>query len=80
MKQYPLRLRNLGKDKYLLISGGHHDFDVFMAKVSEEYKHWHMDSRWNGPEHIYCKVTPGGYWIRVSNAVRGSFPATIVWE
>lgn len=79
MKTYPLEVESVGSDTYIVMSRGHHDLELFMAKVMEEYRGWFL----GGPAHMWCKTTPvdGGWRYNfVKEGTRGAWPATYCWE
>lgn len=80
VKEYPLKVENVGGDTYIVMSRGHHDPDLFMESVRESY-----DLPLGKPEHVWIKSTPnnvdgGSYFNIVNENVRGAFPATYSWE
>lgn len=82
MTKYPLLIKNVGEDDYILMSKGHHDFNEFMAACKEAYSAWPMGR----PEHKWVKAVPTrreGYLCIYSECeprTRGSFPATYCYE
>lgn len=82
MKDYPLKIENVGEDTYCLMSRGHHPPDAFMAAVKEYRPNWSMGK----PEHVWWKFVPasGGYfnglYVEVKPGTRGAFPATVTSE
>jgi hypothetical protein len=80
-ERYPLDVRSVGEDTYIVMSKGHHDLDVFMNEVIQHRPSWNL----GGPEHVWVKTTPGkGTYDRLYNFVpkgtRGAWPATYCWE
>lgn len=81
-KDYPLDVQNVGDDTYCVMSKGHHDSDVFMAKVREDGYDWPLGN----PKHVWVKTTPcntGEYQSHyniVDEGTAGAWPATYSWE
>lgn len=81
-KEYPLKIENWGGDYYVVGSKGHHDPDLFMAKVFAEGYDWPLGK----PVHKYFKVVPdstgefGHIFADVEEGTRGSFPVTVSYE
>jgi hypothetical protein len=80
-KQYPLVIENVGSDVYAVMSKGHHDPDLFMTAVRQEYN-WPLGN----PEHVWIKSTPcntgeySAHYNIVEKGTRGAWPATYSWE
>ena len=75
----PLEVESVGSDTYIVMSRGHHDLDLFMAKAVEQYEGWFL----GGPKHVWIKTTPikGGVAYNIVNeGTRGAWPATYCWE
>lgn len=79
---YPLEIVNAGEDTYIVMSKGHHDPHIFMAKVREEGYDWPLGF----PEHRWIRAIPTrdpyrscAYTFAEPHS-RGSFPATYAWE
>lgn len=84
-REYPLDVRNVGDDTYIVMSKGHHDPDAFMAAVREAgYGDWPLGV----PKHKWVKATPcprscGEHSCHYSiedEKLPGWFPATYAWE
>ncbi|EGQ9239982.1 hypothetical protein M2G93_19165 [Vibrio vulnificus] len=77
-KQYPLVVKNVGGDTYIVMSKGHHNFHTFMSAVREAGYDWPLGN----PEHVWIKATPDqtGESTCIYNVVKegtlGAFPAT----
>lgn len=82
MRTYPLEIENAGSDTYIVMSRGHHDPHVFMAKVREDGYPWPLGM----PTHHWVKKVPcntGEYdflYVFVQKGTRGAFPATYSHE
>lgn len=84
-KVYPLDIRNVGGDEYIVMSRGHHDIHDFMKAVRSDGYEWPLGV----PEHRWAKVTPdstGEFACRyhfVKEGTRGGIPSDlrmgIVW-
>lgn len=82
-KQYPLDVRNVGDDTYVVMSKGHHDPAAFKQAVQEAgYGDWPLGK----PEQKWVKAVPcrcGEHTCHyeLSDQQRpGWFPATYAWE
>lgn len=81
MKNYPLDLRSVGEDTYIVMSKGHHDIQEFMRQAVTEYPSYAL----GGPEHVWVKTVPGRgtydcFYHIVPQGTRGAWPATYCWE
>ena len=83
-RQYPLDIRNVGDDTYVVMSKGHHDPHDFMRAVRAEGYDWPLGV----PQHKWVKTVPcapscGGHscHYELSDQQRpGWWPATYAWE
>jgi hypothetical protein len=81
-RDYPLHIQNIGEDVYTLISKGHHDPHVFMAKVREEGWSWPLGM----PQHIWFRAIPTRkpyyicLYVEAVAGSRGAWPATLTTE
>lgn len=78
-EKYPLDIQSVGDDTYIVMSRGHHDLEIFMAKALETYDNWFL----GGPEHVWCKTVPtgdGSAYHFVEKGTRGAWPATYCHE
>jgi hypothetical protein len=81
-KRYPLLVRNVGDDTYIVMSKGHHDTHAFMAAVREAGYDWPLGQ----PSHKWVKATPcrcgehTAHYSLTDAPKRGAFPATYAWE
>ena len=79
---YPLDVRSVGDDTYIVMSKGHHNPDEFMRAVREAGYDWPLGA----PEHKWAKATPCRcgehlcHYTLLDEPVRGAFPATYAWE
>ena len=82
MKQYPLEVKNVGGDEYVVMSKGHHDSDLFMSAVRAAGFDWPLGK----PEHRWVKTVPDSKgeftscYAFVEQGTRGAWPATYSWE
>ena len=81
--KYPMDIKNIGDDVYVLMSKGHHDPHLFMQAVRGSGNQWPLGM----PEHVWMRAIPSpkGSWNCCSyvDAVpgsRGAFPATCAAE
>jgi hypothetical protein len=83
-KSYPLDIRNVGDDTYIVMSKGHHDPHEFMRAVRAHGYDWPLGT----PHHKWMKQTPCGpscgehyMHYQLSDEYRkGWTPATYAWE
>lgn len=82
VRRYPLSVKNVGEDSYILMSKGHHDLHEFMRAVRADYQ-WSLGM----PTHEWMRAIPAradsGYrclYIEAEPHSRGAFPATYVSE
>jgi hypothetical protein len=80
-KKYPLRIKNVGDDTYMLMSKGHHDIHEFMRSIREEGYDWPLGT----PIHVWFKAVPnnlggGSRYHECEQETLGAFPATFVSE
>jgi hypothetical protein len=83
-KTYPLDVRSVGDDTYIVMSKGHHEPDVFMAAVREAGYDWPLGQ----PQHKWVSVSPCGrscgehncHYNLYDEHHPGRFPATYAWE
>jgi hypothetical protein len=81
-KTYPLDVRSVGDDTYVVMSKGHHDPEAFMAAVRTEGYDWPLGK----PKHKWVKAVPcccgeHSCHYELSDQHRpGWFPATYAWE
>ena len=85
--QCPLVIESWGSDRYMLVSRGHHDLELFKQKCREEHSSWMYNL--DHPKHpapcihawyVAADVVPEGYndWFEPCNQdTPGSFPVTI---
>lgn len=79
MRAYPLEIKSVGDDTYIVMSRGDHDLDQFMDEVIKDYRDWNL----GGAKQVWIKTTPmnGGWrYSLVDQSVRGAWPATYCWE
>lgn len=82
--RYPLEIRNVGDDTYIVMSKGHHDPHLFMRAVREEGFDWPLGM----PEHRWVKAVPCPpscglhtcHYATSDTPRKGWFPATYAWE
>lgn len=81
--RYPLDVRSVGDDTYIVMSKGHHAPEAFMAAVRAEGYGWPLGR----PEHKWVKAVPCRcgqhtchYELRDEKPGPGWFPATYAWE
>lgn len=79
--KYPLDVRSVGEDTYIVMSKGHHSFEDFMKEATSHYSDWSL----GGPCHVWVKTTPGHgtydcMYNFVKEGTRGAWPATYCFE
>lgn len=85
MKKYPMNIENWGDDRYMLVSRGHHDIELFKQKCREEYRdHSEYLDHYKSPcEQYWVKAVPrDGYksfYVPIAQGARGAFPVTAWW-
>lgn len=81
-KTYPLDVRSVGSDEYIVMSYGHHDPHEFMRKVRAEGYDWPLGM----PEHKWARTVPSRNpeynfrYVFCGPGERGAFPCTYAWE
>lgn len=76
-KTYPLEVKSIGEDVYIVVSKGHHDIHEFMRAVRADYS-WPLGV----PTHIWMKTRPSRdprytcFYDPVPEGTRGAWPAT----
>jgi hypothetical protein len=84
MKTYPLKIEICHSDNERMYrSKGHHSTEDFV----EALKEFGVHGKWSVPEQMYLKTTPAPknsdyscWYSVVDKSVRGSYPATYVYE
>ena len=83
VRRYPLDIKNVGEDVYIVMSKGHHDPHEFMRAVRDAGYDWPLGK----PTHEWMRAIPApkdsGYsclYVEAEPGSRGAFPATYSHE
>ncbi|RQQ48667.1 hypothetical protein DF021_32585 [Burkholderia stagnalis] len=81
-KDYPLEIKNVGGETYIVMSKGHHDVHEFMKQVRADGYDWPLGM----PQHVWMRTVPSRdpsvicRYVESSEGARGAFPCTYAWE
>ena len=84
MKSYPLEIEICHTDdEKIYRTRGHHTTEDMVAALKE----FGVNGKWSVPKQLYVKTTPAHkdswydcFYVVVDKSVRGSYPATYVYE
>ncbi|EHP44170.1 hypothetical protein OR16_04302 [Cupriavidus basilensis OR16] len=80
-KHYPLDIKRVDEDTYILMSKGHHDPHEFMRKAREEGWTWPLRT----PVHTWMRAVPSRapeyncIYVEAAEGERGAWPATYAY-